>query len=97
MFGYLCDIPFIYFKKDLEGEEVMIQLTAVDPQAPKNKVIFDHVTGSFITIKLVDQMIDHLDIESTILHKDSEEAKHQMQQRKDSLECKINHRVLYLK
>ena len=72
----------------------MIQLTAVDPQAPKNKVIFDHVTGSYVTIKLVDQMIDHLEIESTIIHKDSEEAKQQLQQRKDSLECKINRSFL---
>ena len=75
----------------------MIQLTAVDPQAPKNKVIFDHVTGSYVTIKLVDQMIDHLEIESTIIHKDSEEAKQQLQQRKDSLECKINRSLLHVR
>ena len=33
-------------------------------------------------------MIDHMEIESTILHKDSEEAKKQIQQREDSLDCK---------
>ena len=34
-------------------------------------------------------MIDHMEIESTILHKDSEEGKKQIKQREDSLDCKL--------
>ena len=67
----------------------MITLTAKDPQAPKNKIVYDHATQEFDTITLTDTMIDHLDIESTILHKDSDEAKRQIKQREDSLDCKF--------
>ena len=34
---------------------------------------------SFVRIKLTDKMIDHMDIESTCVHKDSEEAQLQLQ------------------
>ena len=34
---------------------------------------------SFVRIKLTDKMIDHMDIESTCIHKDSEEAQLQLQ------------------
>ena len=67
----------------------MITLKAKDPQAPKNKVVYDHATQEFVTITLTDTMIDHLDIESTILHKDSDEAKRQIKQREDSIDCKF--------
>ena len=69
-----------------DGPEVSIHLDTKDPQAPKNKIIFSHATGSYIKIKLVDQMIDHMDIESTILHKDSDEAKRQIKEFQESEE-----------
>ena len=68
-----------------EGPEVRITLTAKDPQAPQNKIVYDHATQEFIKITLTDTMIDHLEIESTILHKDSEEAKKQMKEKEDSM------------
>lgn len=60
-------------------EDVVITLTAKNPQAPVNVVRFDHTTGEYLNIKLVETMIDHLEIESTCLHKDSAEAKKQIQ------------------
>ena len=33
---------------------------------------------SFVKVKLTDRMIDHMDIESTCIHKDSEEAQIQL-------------------
>lgn len=60
-------------------EDVVITLTAKNPQAPKNIVRFDHTTGEYAEIKLTETMIDHLEIESLCLHKDSPEAKAQMQ------------------
>ena len=66
-----------YYKKDLD-EDVVITLTAKNPQAPHNKIRFDHTTGTFITQKLVETMIDHLNIESTCIHKDSDEAQKQV-------------------
>ena len=67
-----------YFnKKDLD-EDVVITLVAKNPQAPHNKIRFDHTTGTYITQKLVESMIDHLEIESTCAHKDSEEGKKQL-------------------
>ena len=66
-----------FYKKDLD-EDVVITLTAKNPQAPHNKIRFDHTTGTFITQKLVETMIDHLNMESSCVHKDSEEAKKQV-------------------
>ena len=66
-----------YNKKDLD-EDVVITLVAKDPQAPHNKIRFDHTTGTYITQKLVETMIDHLEIESSCDHKDSEEGKRQL-------------------
>ena len=40
---------------------------------------FNGITKKFVTIKLVESMIDHLNIESTILHRNSEEAKKQLE------------------
>jgi hypothetical protein len=59
-------------------EDVVITLTAKNPQAPQNIVRFDHTTGEFVTIKLAEAMIDHLEIESTSVHKESEEGQKQM-------------------
>ena len=57
----------------------MITLTAKNPQAPQNIIRFDHTTGEFVTVKLAEQMIDHLEIESTSILRDSEEGKKQLQ------------------
>ena len=57
----------------------MITLVAKNPQAPKNKIRYDHTTGSYVEIKLVERMIDHLNIDSTCVHKDSTEAMKQIQ------------------
>ena len=65
-------------EQDLD-EDVVITLVARNPQAPQNKIRFDHTTGSFITQRLTESMIDHLEIESTCVHKDSLEAKSQKQ------------------
>ena len=60
-------------------EDVVITLTARNPQAPQNIVRFDYTNGEYVNIKMTETMIDHLEIESTCLHKDSSEAKKQMQ------------------
>ena len=66
------------FCQDLD-EDVVITLAAKNPQAPKNKVRFDHTSGEFSNVKVVEAMFDQLEIESTILHKESEEAQKQME------------------
>ena len=70
-------------KKDLD-EDVVITLVAKNPQAPHNKIRFDHTTGTYISQKLVESMIDHLEIESTCIHKDSEEGKKQLKATEDT-------------
>ena len=69
---------FHEFFQDLD-EDVVITLTAKNPQAPQNVVRFDHTTGEFVTIKLAESMIDHFEIDSTTIHKDSGEAQAQIQ------------------
>ena len=66
-----------YLKKDLD-EDVVITLVAKNPQAPHNRIRYDHTSGSYITQKLSETMIDHLEIESTSVHKDSAEGKLQL-------------------
>ena len=61
-------------------KEVFIQLTAKNPQAHKRKIQFDFETGTFISIKAIDFMIDHMDIESICLHRNSSQARQQEQQ-----------------
>ena len=58
---------------------MVITLTAKNPQAPQNVVRFDHTVGEYVHVKLVESMIDHLEIESACLHKESAEGKRQMQ------------------
>ena len=60
-------------------EDVVIALTTKNPQAPQNVVRFDHTTGEYISVKLNEVMIDHLDIESSCWHKESPEGKAQVQ------------------
>ena len=59
----------------------MITLAAKNPQAPRNKIRYDHNVGGYVEIKLVERMIDHLDIASTCIHKDSAEGKRQLQEK----------------
>ena len=66
-----------YRKQDLD-EDVVITLVAKNPQAPHNKIRYDHITGTYITQKLAETMIDHLEIESLVIRKDSEEGKKQL-------------------
>jgi hypothetical protein len=74
-----------FYKKDLD-EDVVITLAAKNPQAPHNKIRYDHTTGTFITQKLAETMIDHLDIESLCVHKDSEEGRKQLKATEDRTE-----------
>ena len=76
-------------QKELD-EDIIITLISKDPQAPKNLVRFDGNKKEFVKIRLVACMIDHLDIESTILHKDSEEAKTQLELEAASTVLKSN-------
>ena len=57
---------------------MVITLTAKNNQAPQNIIRFDHTVGEFVTVKLAEAMIDHLEIESTSIHKDSEEGQKQL-------------------
>ena len=59
-------------------EDVVITLTAKNPQAPQNIIRFDHTIGEYVTVKLAESMIDHLEIESTSIHKDSDEGQKQL-------------------
>ena len=68
-----------FFLKQELDEDVIITLVAKNPKAPQNKIRFDHTKGEYVEIKLVERMIDHLEIESTCIHKDSAEGKKQMQ------------------
>ena len=69
-----------------QDEDVVITLVAKNPQAAKNKVRFQQNTGKYVEIKLIERMIDHLNIESTILHKESEEAKRQFRAEEEGAE-----------
>ena len=81
-----CDIDDIplnlsfHFHSQENGQDVCIYLTAKNPQAPRRKIQFDHDTRSFVRLKDIKTMIDHLEIESTCIHKKSPEAKTQIKQ-----------------
>ena len=64
---------------DEDDEDVVISLCSKDPQACKGLVRFDYTKGEYVPVKLTEWMIDHLEVESTVLHKESEEAQIQMQ------------------
>ena len=70
----------VFFIKE-QDEDVVITLAAKNPQAPRNKIRYDHNVGGYVEIKLVERMIDHLDIASTCIHKDSAEGKRQLQEK----------------
>ena len=73
-----------------QDDDVVITLVAKNPQAPKNKLKFDHNKGEYAEIKLVERMIDHLNIDSTCIHKDSAEGKKQLQIEGGARDGKIN-------
>ena len=58
---------------------MVITLTAKNPQQPKNRVIFNDSTQTFVPLRLVETMIDHLNIVSTVVPKSSEEGQLQLQ------------------
>ena len=58
---------------------MVITLTAKNPQAPHSIVRFDYTNGEYVSVRRVETMIEHLEIESTSLHKDSHEAQEQLQ------------------
>ena len=60
-------------------EDIIITLLGTNPQKPKNRIRFNYSTGTYVTVKLVERMIDHLNIESTSVLKSSEEGKVQLQ------------------
>ena len=60
-------------------EDVVITLTSKNPQAPHSIVRFDYTAGEYVGVRRVETMIEHLEIESTCLHKDSHEAQEQLQ------------------
>ena len=73
---------------------------------------YSYVSAEFVKSKFIEKMIIHLDVASTLLHKDSEEAKIQMQKEDGTFEegmkptrfinfiCKLNsnlkHCLIYL-
>ena len=58
---------------------MVISLTSKDPQACKGVVRFDYTKGEYVPVKLTEWMIDHLEVESAVIHKESEEAQIQLQ------------------
>ena len=71
----------------------MISLCSKDPQACKGVVRFDYTKGEYVPVKLTEWMIDHLEVESTVLHKESEEAQIQMQREGAN---KLGHYILLM-
>ena len=80
-----CNGNLYYYNKKENEEEVVICLTAKNPQAPQNKIRYSHMRKDFVSIKLIERMIDHLEIESSCLHKDSDEARKQLQLNKGTI------------
>ena len=66
------------FEEEDEDDEMVISLTSKDPNTSSSQVRWDHTAGEFLGIQLCESLIDHLDIESIILHKDTEEARDQV-------------------
>ena len=57
----------------------MIRLTSKDPQRQKNVVRYSHSMGEFAEVRLSEFMIDHLEMESTSILRDSEEGQAQLE------------------
>lgn len=67
------------FSEQEGDEEVVLKLSSRNPQVPVNVVRFDHSTGEYVQITLGESMIDHFEIQSTVVHKDSAEGKKQVE------------------
>ena len=65
-----------------EDDDIVISLTSKDPNISTSLVRWDHMMGEFMGVHLSETLIDHLDIESCILHINSEEARIQMLEQK---------------
>ncbi|XP_063727377.1 dynein intermediate chain 2, ciliary-like isoform X2 [Symsagittifera roscoffensis] len=59
-------------------EEVTRILTANNPHAPDNIIRFSFKENQFKQVAHVDQLAVHFTLDGNLLHKDSEDAKHQM-------------------
>ena len=72
----LCARSFEAEEEDEEEDEVIIHLTSKNPQVIGRFDKFDMKKGEYVKIHLGKSMsmIDHLNIKSTILHRDSEKA-----------------------
>ena len=68
-----------------EDDEIVIPLTSRDPNMSLSQVRWDHTMGEFLGFNFSEMMIDHLNIESSILHVDSAEAQLQMMEERDKL------------
>ena len=58
---------------------MVIHLTSKDPQRQKNVVRFSYYMGEFADVRLSEFMIDHLELESTSILRDSEEGQAQLE------------------
>ena len=58
---------------------MVIRLTSKDPQRQKNVVRFSYCMGEFADVRLSEFMIDHLELESTSILRDSEEGQAQLE------------------
>ena len=67
----------VYEEED-EDDELVISLTSRDPNTSGSQVRWDHTAGEFLGVQLCESLIEHLDIESIILHRDTEEARAQV-------------------
>ena len=74
------------FQNTLDGEIIIITVRL-------KGILFDiflhFITGSFVRSKISEKMINHLEIASIALHKDSDEAKIQIQKEEGTFEGMI--------
>ena len=70
------------FEEEDEDDEMVISLTSRDPNTSSSQVRWDHTAGEFLGVQLCESLIDHLDIESIILHRDTEEARNQVREQR---------------
>jgi dynein intermediate chain 1 len=71
-------------------EEIARVLTTQNPQISSNIIEFSFKEGCFIPAPPTTQTVLLLDIEGTILHKDSDEAKFQLEGKLDGMCTKLN-------
>jgi hypothetical protein len=59
----------IIIQQDLD-EDVVITLTAKNPQALIGLMRFDYTVGEYVSVKFIESMIDHLEVTFTLVFKD---------------------------